>query len=62
MKAYSLDLRERLVRAVQLGKNKSEVARLFEVSLSTVKRFFKRLTQTQDLTPLPRPGRKPLIS
>lgn len=62
MKAYSLDLRERLVRAVQSGKNKAAVARLFEVSLSTVKRLFKRFTQTQELTPLPRSGRRPLIS
>ena len=45
MKAYSIDLRERIVRAVEAGKAKSEVARLFDVNVSTVKRYLVRSEQ-----------------
>lgn len=48
MASYSLDLRERVVKAhVEEGQNKSAVARRFEVSVSTVKRYVKRQTQGQ---------------
>ena len=39
MKAYSEDLRERIVEAVERGMGKSEVARTFGMSLSSVKRY-----------------------
>lgn len=38
MKPYSEDLRTRIVRAVEGGTSKSAAARLFGVSLSSVKR------------------------
>jgi transposase len=42
-KAYSLDLRERAVAAVEAGLRQAEVVRLFGVSLATLKRWvFKR--------------------
>jgi transposase len=42
-KAYSLDLRERAVAAVEAGLLRAEVGRLFGVSLATLKRWlFKR--------------------
>jgi transposase len=41
MKAYSEDLRRKVVDAIERGLNKSEAARLFAVSLSSVKRYAK---------------------
>ena len=38
MKAYSEDLRERVVRAVDQGMSRSEVVRLFGVSEASIKR------------------------
>ncbi len=57
MRAYSLDLRERIVRAVKAGTSKSAAARTFEVSLATVKRYIAQDRQTGDLTPRTSPGR-----
>ena len=61
MKAYSIDLRERIVRAVEAGKAKSEVARLFDVNVSTVKRYLVRSEQ-HALAPRKSPGRPRRIS
>jgi len=42
MKAYSEDLRQQVVQAVeQRGTSKSQAARLFGISLSSVKRYTK---------------------
>ena len=43
MQAYSLDLRERIVKSWQQGQPKSALARLFTVSLSSVKRYITRV-------------------
>jgi transposase len=61
MKAYSLDLRQRIVATLKAGEKKNQVALLFKVSLSTVKRLWKRQTEGSDLAPLAPPGRPPLI-
>src|SRR5258706_15704847 len=42
MQALSLDLRERIVRSWQLGQAKAGIARLFTVSLSSVKRYISQ--------------------
>jgi transposase len=42
MKAYSQDLRLRIVRAVDSGQTKAAVARRFAVALSTVKLYLAR--------------------
>src|ERR1700686_3828948 len=57
MKAYSLDLRERGVRAVANGMTKSRAARTFAVSLATVKNYVRQLEQTGSLAPRPISGR-----
>ena len=57
MKAYSLDLRERVVRAVANWLTKSRTARTFAVSLATVKNYVRQLEQTGSLAPKPIPGR-----
>ena len=57
IKAYSEDLRKKLVEAVnQRGTSKSEAARLFGISLSSVKRYTKLADRGEPLTP--RKGRK----
>ncbi|MDP9352503.1 MAG: helix-turn-helix domain-containing protein, partial [Chloroflexota bacterium] len=61
MKTYSVDLRQRIVEAVERGVPRSQVAEVFGVSLATIKRYLRRKRQTGDLTPKPRPGRPPLI-
>jgi len=42
MKPYSEDLPLRIVKAVQDGMSNSQAARLFGVSLSSVKRYARR--------------------
>ena len=51
MVAYSLDLRERIIRTWQEGQPKRAVARIFKVSLSTVKRYVKRFEQLGQVLP-----------
>ena len=57
MKAYSQDLRKRIVETVESGLNKSATARRFKVSLNTVKRYVKQFEQTNQLEPNLLPGR-----
>src|SRR5690349_20830557 len=57
MKAYSIDLRERVVRAVERGMSKSRAARTFAVSLATVKNYVRQFHATGSLAPRPIPGR-----
>ena len=54
MKPYSEDLRKSIVRAVEDGMPKSVAARLFGVSLSSVKRY-ATITQ-RELSLVPRKG------
>ena len=62
MPAYSLDLRERIVKAhLEEGQNKSEVARRFGVSRWSVERYIKRAEAGQ-LAATPHPGGKPRLS
>ena len=56
MRAYSVDLRERIVRAVRRGQRPAAVATQFEVSVWTVKRYLKRAEEDR-LAPAPIPGR-----
>ena len=58
MNAYSKDLRLRVLDAVDWGVPRKEVAKLFGVSLSTLKRYIKRRREGEDLEPKPSPGRK----
>jgi transposase len=61
MKQYSVDLRERLLRAVDAGLPLGEAARLFGVGVSTINRWRRLRRATGGLTPKPRPGRSPRI-
>lgn len=59
MKAYSLDLRERIVRAVDQGYPRAEIVQLFGVSRATIKRYVKQRRETGHLRRKPIPGRPP---
>jgi transposase len=61
MKAYSEDLRKKIVEAVGRGMGKSEAARTFGVSLSSVKRYVSMAGEGRPLTPKKRPGLHPKI-
>jgi transposase len=62
MRAYSTDLKERLVRAVAHGLPMREVARRFEVAVTTVKRAVVQERETGSLARKPIPGRPRAIS
>jgi transposase len=60
MKAYSEDLRRKVVEAVQQrGMGKSEAARTFGMSLSSVKRYLGKARQGESLSPRKHPGPRP---
>src|SRR5688572_10960639 len=56
MKAYSEDLRERVVRAVAIGTPRDEVAATFAVSSATITRWLRLQRETGRLAPRPVPG------
>jgi transposase len=57
MRAYSEDLRKKIVAATERGMSKAQAARLFDVSLSSVKRYARTARQGGSLTPKKSPGR-----
>jgi transposase len=60
MRAYSEDLRQKVVEAVeQHDTSKSEAARLFGISLSSVKRYTRLASRGEPLTPRKGGGRPP---
>jgi transposase len=61
MKAYSVDLRKKIVESVRRGISKSDTARKFGVNRSTVKRYVKRLDEGGPLAPKRRPGKRPKL-
>jgi transposase len=61
MNAYSEDLREKIVEALRRGMGKSQAARTFCVSLSSVKRYAKLAKEGHSLAPKKRPGSKPKL-
>src|SRR5215212_9565076 len=60
MKSYSEDLRRKIVDAIeQRGMSKTQAAHLFDVSLSSLKRYSRMARQGNSLAPKKRPGRTP---
>ena len=62
MKAYSVDLRTRVVAAAAAGMSRAEIAATFQVSEPTVTRWVRRQRLRGDLTPDVSPGRPPTIT
>ena len=59
MNGYSEDLRRRIVSAVQRGMPKTQAARAYEVSLSSVKRYANKAVNGESLAPKKSPGSLP---
>jgi len=60
MKAYSLDLRQRVLAAVQEGtSSRGEIAERFSVCKSWIRRLLQRLRETGSIAPLPHGGGRP---
>jgi len=62
MEAYSEDPRTKIVDALRRGTTKSEAARTFGVSRSSVKRYARLAEEGRPLAPKRRPGSKPKMS
>src|SRR3712207_1493823 len=58
MRAYSLDLRHKVVEAILRGMPKAEAARTFGIGISTVKRYVGKAQKGEDLAPRRAPGRR----
>ena len=61
MNGYSEDLRGKIVSAVERGMSKSQAARTFDVSLSSVKRYVKKADRGESLAPKKSPGSLPKL-
>ena len=58
MRAYSVDLREKIVAAAGRGMSKAEAARTFGVGATSVKRYVKMAEKGESLAPGKAPGRE----
>jgi transposase len=62
MSGYSVDLRRRIVSAVEeSGMSKAQAARTFSVSLSSVKRYVNKAKRGESLASKKRPGSTPKL-
>ncbi len=59
MRAYSDDLRQRILHAVDQGHRQAEIAAAFQVSVATIKRYLKLRRETGRAAAKPIPGRPP---
>jgi transposase len=59
MKAYSVDVREMVLRAVDQGYPRAEIVKLLGVSRATIKRYLKQRRETGTIAPKAIPGRPP---
>src|SRR6266566_10079068 len=57
MRAYTQELRQQVLRAVDEGISRVEIIEQFHVSRATIKRYLKQRRETGDVLPRPIPGR-----
>lgn len=57
MKAYSLDLRTRVLAAIEGGLARADAVRTFQVSLGSIKRWLHLRQTSGTLAPRPRTGK-----
>lgn len=57
MKAYSQDLRQRVLRAIDAGASQSEVAETFAISVASIRRYLRARRETGQYAPKVSPGR-----
>jgi transposase len=60
--AYSIDLRERVIRSWENGRSQCWLAREFGISLGSVKRYIKRYQTTGNVKPTRQKRQRPKIS
>lgn len=61
MKAYSVDLRERVLAAVDAGTPHAEIVRVFRLSLATIGRYVRLRRQGHSIQAKKPPGMRPRI-
>jgi transposase len=61
MKAYSKDLRRKIVEAIERGMSKAQAARTFGIGISTVKHYATKAQKGEPLEPGKAPGKPPKI-
>jgi transposase len=59
MRAYSHDLRQQVLRAVDEGRSRAEIIESLGMSRATIKRYLKQRRETGNVLPRPIPGRPP---
>jgi transposase len=57
MKAYTIDLREKVLAALDRGMARHAVAETFDLDPSTIKRWLRLRRETGAVAPRPIPGR-----
>src|SRR3954447_26213966 len=62
MKAYSLDLRTRVVDAIDTGMPRAQAVEVFHVSLGSIKRWLRQRQISGSLAPKRRPGQAATIT
>lgn len=61
MKAYSVDLRRRVLDGLDAGMTQREAADIFSISLATVGRLVRQWRATGSIEPQPLLGRRPRL-
>lgn len=61
MSGYSIDLRERVIKAWESGKTQAWIAGTFSVSVSTIKRYISRYKTTGSVAPTKQRREQPRI-
>ncbi len=62
MQSYSLDLRQRVVKAYEQDQGSiADIAEMFNVGHSFVKKMLRQWRSTGDLSPLPHGGGRALV-
>jgi transposase len=59
MRAYSQELRQQVLHAVDQGVSRAQIIQRFQVSRATIKRYLKQRRETGNVLPRPIPGRPP---
>jgi len=62
MKAYSLDLRTRVLAAIDGGMSRADAVRTFQISLGSIKRWLHLRQTSGTLAPRPRKGKTASIT
>jgi transposase len=59
MRAYSVDWRAKVLRAVDQGYARKEIVKLLGLSPGSIKRYLKQRLETGEMAPTPIPGWPP---